>query len=94
MHDEGPSGGQDTDFTLIDVDLSSPSSKMRETIQEQKAKIDTLNVKLQRAQWVINYLEQRNKHLEDQQMIIDLQKIREDHELARKRHDDMTPIER
>ena len=57
MHDAGPSGGRDTDFTLIDVDASSPSSKLKEIIQEQKAEIDTLNVKLQRAQWVINYLE-------------------------------------
>ena len=58
MQDEGPSGGQDTDFILIDEDLSSPSSKLRETIQDQKAEIDTLTVKLQRAQWIINYLEQ------------------------------------
>ena len=57
MHDEGPSGGQDTDFALIDVDLSSPSSKLKEIIQEQKAENDTLKEKLQRAQWVINYLE-------------------------------------
>ena len=49
IHDEGPSAGQDTDFALIDVDLSSPSSKMREIIQEQKAEIDTLTMKLQRA---------------------------------------------
>ena len=85
MHDEGPSGGQGIDFTLIDVDLSSPSSKMRETIQEQKAKIDTLTEKLQRAQWVINYLDQQNKQLEDQQTLMELQKISEDRELARKR---------
>ena len=58
MHDEGPSGGQDTDFFFIDVDASSPSSKLKEIIQEQKAEIDTLTVKLQRAQWVIHYLEQ------------------------------------
>ena len=49
MHDEGPSGGQDTDFILIDVDSSSPSSKLKEIIQEQKAEIDTLIVKLQKA---------------------------------------------
>ena len=49
MHDEGLSGGQDTEFTLIDVDASSPSSKLKEIVQEQKAEIDTLNVKLQRA---------------------------------------------
>ena len=57
MQDESPSGGQDTDFILIDEDSSSPTSKLRETIQEQKAEIDTLTVKLQRAQWIINYLE-------------------------------------
>ena len=57
MHDEGPSRGQDTDFILIDDDVSSPSSKLREIIQEQKAEINALTNKLQRAQWVINYLE-------------------------------------
>ena len=58
MQDEGPSGSQDTDFILIDDDVSSPSSKLRETIQEQKTEIDALTNKLQKAQWVINYLEQ------------------------------------
>ena len=82
MHDEGPLGGQDTDFILIDVDASSPSSKLKEIIQEQKAEIDTLTEKLQRAQWVINYLEQWNKQLEDHQTLIELRKIREDRELA------------
>ena len=42
MWDEDPSGGQDTDFILIDVDSISPSSKLKEIIQEQKVEIDTL----------------------------------------------------
>ena len=46
MQDEGPSGGQDTDCLLIDVDSSSPSSKLKEIIQEQKAEIETLTEKL------------------------------------------------
>ena len=46
MHDEGLSGGQDTDFILIDVDASSPISKLKEIIQEQKVEIGTLNNKL------------------------------------------------
>ena len=41
MHNEGPSGGQDIDFVLIDVDASSPSAKLKEIIQEQKDEIDT-----------------------------------------------------
>ena len=56
MRDEGPSGGQDTDFILIDDDVSSTSSKLRDIIQEQKATIDALTNKLQRAHRVINYL--------------------------------------
>ena len=58
MQNEDPSGGQDIDFILIDDDVSSPSSKLREVIQELKAEIDALTNKLQRDQWVINYLEQ------------------------------------
>ena len=46
MHDEGPSGGRDTDFTIIDVDASSPSSRLKEIIQEKKAENDTLKKKL------------------------------------------------
>ena len=34
MQDEGPSGGLDIDFILIDDDVSSLTSKLRETIQE------------------------------------------------------------
>ena len=94
MHDESPSGGQNTDFILIDVDSSSPSLKLKEIMQEKKSEIDTLNEKLQRAQWVINYLEKRNEQLEDQHTFMELQRIREDRELARKRPGDMTPFER
>ena len=94
MQDEGPSRGHDTDFILIDEDLSSPSSKLRETIQEQKAEIDTLTIKLQRAQWIINYLEQQNKQLEYQQTIMELQNIRENRQAAQRSQIEMTPIER
>ena len=53
MHNEGPSEGQDIDFILIDLDSSSPNSKLREVIQEQKAEKNTLTDKLQRAKLVI-----------------------------------------
>ena len=91
MHDEGPSGGRDTDFTIIDVDARSPSSKLKEIIHEERAENDMLKEKLQRAQWVINYLEQRNKQLEDEQTLLELRRIREDRQLAWKRPGDMTP---
>ena len=93
MHDEGPSGGRDTDFTFIDVDASSPSSKLKEIIQEKKAENETLKEKLQRDQWVINYLEQCNKQLEDEHTLYELRRIREDRQLARKRPGDMRPAD-
>jgi len=78
MHEEGPLGGHDIGATFSDVDRSSPSSKMKEIIQEQKAEINNLNKKLLKAKWVINYLEQRNKQLEDQHTLMELRQIRED----------------
>ena len=94
IHEEGHSGGHDVDVTLSDVDRSSPSSKLKEIIQEQKTEIDSLNEKLLKAECLIKYLEQRNKQLEDQHTLIELRQIREDRRLARKRPGDLTPVER
>ena len=73
MHDEGPSEGQERDFILIqddDTDLGSQSSKLKdEIIKEKEAEIQSLSLDLERAKWVINYLEQQNKQLEDKQTI-------------------------
>jgi len=49
MHEEGPSGGHDIDATFTDVDRSSPSSKLKEIIQGQKAQINNLNDKFLKA---------------------------------------------
>ena len=46
------------------------------------------------AKLIINYLEQRNKQLEDEHKLYEQQKIREDRELARRRPGDLTPIDR
>ena len=60
-----------------DADLGSQSSKLKEIIQEQQADIHDLTLNLERAKWVINYLEQRNNQLEDHKTIMELQNIRE-----------------
>jgi len=60
LHDEGLSGGQEADFILIeddDTDLGSQSSKLKEVIQEQQDDIQHLSLNLERAKWIINYLE-------------------------------------
>ena len=64
MFDEGPSGGQD--MGIIDADASSPNSELKEIIREQRVENESLHKKLQMAKWVINYLEKRNKQLEDE----------------------------
>lgn len=91
IFDEGPTGDPDTD--IIDLDISSPSSELKEIIQQQKAENRLLQQKLEMENWAINYLEQRNKQLEDENALYELRRIREDRNLARKRPSDLTPIE-
>jgi len=45
--------------------MGPQSTNLREIIQEQQADIDALSINLNRAQWTIQYLEQRNNQLED-----------------------------
>ncbi len=62
IHDEGPSGEQEADFILIQDDYADEeSAKFRRMIQEQKMEIQDLSLNLERAKWIIRYLEQRNK---------------------------------
>lgn len=75
MHEEGPSEGQERDFILTqeeDTDLGSQSSRLKEIIKEKEADIHALSLNLERAKWIINYLEQWNKQLEDKQAIMEL----------------------
>ncbi len=78
MHDEGPSGAQEINVILIpDEEIEAENAKLRMTIQEQDTEIKYLILNFERARWVIKYLEQRNKQLEGQQTIMELQSIRE-----------------
>ena len=90
--DEGPSGVPGID--VVDLDIISPSLESKEIIQQLKAENDLLQQKLEMANWTITYLEQRNKQLEDEHSLDELQRIHEDRNLARKRPGDLTPIER
>ena len=62
VHEEGSTEGQDRDFVLVeedDIDLSSQSSRLKDVIiKEKEAKIQALSLDLERAKWIINYLEQ------------------------------------
>ena len=47
--------------------------------------INALSLNLERAKWIIKYLEQRNKQLENQQVIMELQNIRENCQAVKRR---------
>ena len=58
MHDEGTSGEQEVDFILIqDDDADVESARLRMTIQEQNTEIQDLSLNVERAKWIIKYLE-------------------------------------
>ena len=70
MHEEGPSGepsgAQGTDVILIpDGETEAENTKLRMIIQEQDTEIKELILNFERSRWVIKFLEQRNKQLED-----------------------------
>lgn len=71
MHDEGIFEGQDRDFIFVeenDTDLGYQSSRLKDiVIKEKEADIKALSLDLERANWIINFLEQENKQLEDKQ---------------------------
>jgi len=62
-------------------------------IKEKEAKIQVLSVNLERAKWIINYLEQENKQLTDKQAIMELQMIRVNRQGAKKTKIEMTSLE-
>ena len=84
----------DTDIDIIDLDTRSPTSDLQEIIQQKEAENRLLQQKLDMAQWTINYLEQRNKQLEEEKVLDELWRIRSDRTLNRRRPGDLLPKER
>ena len=93
MQDEGPSGEQD--FILIeddDIDMGPQSTNLKEIIQEKQVDIKALSLNLESANWSIKYLGQRNKQLEYQQVIMELQNIWENRQAAQRRRVEFTSL--
>ena len=97
LHDEGPSEGQDRDFVLIeeeDNDLGSQISRLKDVIiKEKEVEMQALSLDLERAKWIINYLEQQNKQLEGKKTIMEPQTIRENRQMAKRRKIKLTSLE-
>ncbi len=56
--------------------------------------IQALSLNLERAKWIIRYLELRNKQLEDYHEIMELQNIRENRKATQHRRIELTPLEK
>lgn len=77
-----------------DTDLGCQSSRLKDMIiKEKDAEIQALSLNLEREKWIINYLEQENKQLEDKQAIMALQTVRENRQVAKRRKIKMTSLE-
>src|ERR1700733_2353694 len=79
---------------VIDLDAGSPSIELKDIIQEQSTEINSLETKLLMEKWIIKYLEQRNKQLEDEKELDELWRIRSDRVINRRRPGDLLPKER
>ena len=93
---ERPSG-EPSGFVIIHDDETTSDleeAQYNRIIKEQETDIQALQLQLEMAKWNIRYLEQRNKQLEDQHAIIELQNIRENHQAAQHRRIDFTSLER
>lgn len=88
MHEKDPSDGQERDFDLVGheetqgvdaIDLETQGTTITKDliIKEKEADIQALSVNLERAKWIINYLEQENKQLTEKQVLMELQMIKE-----------------
>lgn len=104
MHEKDHSDGHEGDFDLvnheetqgvdvIDLDAQDPRTVIDMIIKEQEAEIQALSVNLERAKWVIKYLEQENKQLIDKQVLMELQMIKENQQKAKKAKVKLTSIE-
>jgi len=97
MHEEVLPEGKDRDFVLIEedvTDLGSQISRLKDMIiKEKEAEIQASSLDLERAKWIINFLEQENKQLTEKQAIMELQMIRENRQMAKKRKIKMTSLD-
>jgi len=76
------------------TDLGSQGSRIKDMIiKEKEAKIQALSINLERAKWVIHYLEQEKNHLIDKQDLMELQIIKENRQTSKREKGKLTSIE-
>jgi len=104
MHKKDLGDGQERDFDIvdqeetqgvdvIDLDTEDPNTVTEMIIKEKEAKIKALSDNLERTKWIIKYLQQENKKLSDNQILLELQMIKENQQKAKKAKVKLTLIE-
>ena len=78
---------------VIDLETQDPKTAKDMIIKEQEVEIQALLDNLERAKWVIKYLEQENKQLSNKQVLMELQIIKENRQKAKKAKVKLTSIE-
>jgi len=78
---------------VIDLETQDPKTAKYMIIKEQEAEIKSLSDNLERAKWIIKYLEQGNKQLSDKQVLMELQMIKENRQKAKEENVRLTLIE-
>lgn len=71
--------------------MGSQRSKL--IIKEKEAEIQALSLDLERAKWIINFLEQENNQLIEKQAIMEMQMIRANRQMEKKRKMKLTSLE-
>lgn len=78
---------------IIDLEAQDEKTIKDIIIQEREAQIQALADNLERAKFIIKYLEQENKKLSDNQVLMELQMVKADRQMDKEAHVTFTPIE-
>lgn len=78
---------------IIDLEAHDPKTVIDIIIKEQEVEMQSLADNLERAKFIIKYLEQENKKLSDKKILMELQMIKENREKAKEAHVKLTSIE-
>jgi len=79
---------------IIELEAQDEETIKDIIIQEKEAQVQALMDNLERANYVITYLEQENKHLSDKQVLMELEPLKVKRQSNKEAQVTLTPIEK
>ena len=79
---------------IIDIEAQDEETIKDIIIQEREAQVQALADNLERAKYVITYLEQENKQLSDKQVLMELEMVKMKRQSGKEAQVTLTPIEK